>query len=89
MCFVDTGEVNFDNRTIWGIKHHWQSCVKLKDYSVAYFDHFAAFKVLYLWTSFKGGAHKCFENLLDIYVIAIKARSSILVQLIRYTLSKF
>ena len=34
---------------------------------VAYFDHIAAFKVLYRWTSVKGAAHMCFVDLLDIH----------------------
>ena len=28
--------------------HMWQSRVEIEDYSVAYFDHIAAFKVPYL-----------------------------------------
>ena len=36
--------------------HTWQSCVEIKDYSVAYFDCIAAFKVPYRWIFIKGRA---------------------------------
>ena len=32
----------------------WQSQVENKHYSLAYFNHITAFKVLYLWTLIKG-----------------------------------
>ena len=43
----------------------WQSRVEIEGYSVAYFDHFAAFEAAYCWTSVKGRAHMHFINLLD------------------------
>ena len=45
----------------------WQSRVEIEDYSVAYFDHIAAFKAPYRWNFSKGGAHMRFMNLFDIY----------------------
>ena len=44
----------------------WQSQVEIKHYSVAYFDHITAFKVLYHSTSVKGGAHTHYVDLLGI-----------------------
>ena len=44
----------------------WQSRVEIKHYSVAYFDHITAFKVLYRSTSIKGGAHTRYVDLLGI-----------------------
>ena len=43
--------------------HMWQSCVKVKDYSVACFDRIAAFEASYRWTSVKGGAYMHFTHL--------------------------
>ena len=40
---------------VWYI---WQSHVEVH-YSVAYFNHIAAFKTPYCWTSVEGGAHAC------------------------------
>ena len=45
----------------------WQSRLEIKDYSVAYFDRFAAFEVPYRWTSIKGGTHMRFVDSLDIH----------------------
>ena len=45
----------------------WQSCVEIEGYSIAYFNHIAAFKALYCWTSFKGVAHTRFVDSLDVY----------------------
>ena len=45
----------------------WQSRVEIKGYSVAYFDHFAAFEEPYFWSSVKGGTDMRFVNLLDIH----------------------
>ena len=56
---------------MWGTEtlHMWKSRVKIENYSVAYFDCIAAFKVPYRWTSVKRGAHKCFVDLLYISCI--------------------
>ena len=35
----------------------WQSCVEIKDSSVAYIEQIAVFEVSYHWTSAKGGPH--------------------------------
>ena len=43
--------------------HMWQSCVEVKDYSVAYFDHITALEASYCWTSVKGGAYIHLVNL--------------------------
>ena len=45
----------------------WQSRLEIEGYSVAYFDHIAAFEVPYCWTSVKGGAHTRFVDSLDIH----------------------
>ena len=45
----------------------WQSCVEIKGYSVAYFDHIAVFEAPYRWTSVKGGAYMHFVGLLNIH----------------------
>ena len=42
------------------IKYMWQSCVEIEGYSIAYFDHIAAFEAPYRWTSVKDGAHMHF-----------------------------
>ena len=47
--------------------HMWQSHVEIEGYSIAYFDHIAAFEVPYYWTSGKGGAHMHFVDSLDIH----------------------
>ena len=39
-------------------------------YSVGYFERIAMYKVLYHWTSAKGGAHTCIVDTADIYVSA-------------------
>ena len=47
----------------------WQSCVKIKGYSVVYFEHIAAFEALYRLTFIKGGGtHTRVIDLLDIHV---------------------
>ena len=40
-----------------------QSRVEIEHYSIAYFDHITAFKVLYPSTSVKGGAHMRYVDL--------------------------
>ena len=45
----------------------WQSRVEIEGYSVAYFDHIAAFEVPYRWTFVKGGAHMHFVDSSDIH----------------------
>ena len=45
----------------------WQSNVEIEGYSIAHFDHIAAFEVLYHGTSVKGRAQKCFVDLLDLH----------------------
>ena len=42
----------------------WQFRVEIEDYSVAYFDRIAAFKVPYRCTSFKGGAYIMLRRLI-------------------------
>ena len=38
------------------LTHMWQSRVRIKGYSVVYFDRISAFEAPYRWTSIKGGA---------------------------------
>ena len=40
----------------------WESRVEIEDYSGAYLDCIATFKVLYHWTSAEGGAHTQFVD---------------------------
>ena len=44
----------------------WQSRVEIEHYSVAYFDHIAAFEALLRRTSVKGGIHTCCVNVASI-----------------------
>ena len=45
----------------------WQSRVEIKHYSVAYFNHTAAFEALERRTSVKGGAHTHYVNTYHVY----------------------
>ena len=45
----------------------WQSRVEIEGYSVTYFNHIAAFKAHYCWTSIKGKADMRFVDSLDIH----------------------
>ena len=58
-----------DTLMVWTINQLqlWQSRVEIEHYSVTYFDHIAAFKAPYHWTSVKGGAHMRFIGLSDIH----------------------
>ena len=53
----------------------WQPCVEIKDYSIAYFDCIAVFKVPYCGTFIKGEPHTRFVDLFDI-LGSTKARMS-------------
>ena len=48
---------------IWMYSYVWQSHVGIKDNSVTYFNCIAAIKVLYCWTSIKGGFHRCVNTI--------------------------
>ena len=59
--FYENLQVFYENLQVW------QSCVEIEGYSIAYFDHIAAFEAPYCWTSVKGGAHTSFIDSLDIH----------------------
>ena len=71
--------------TVHGFSYMWQSRVKIEGFSVAYFDHIAAFKALYRWTSVKGGAHTCF---LDAWISNESTSGFALVKTVKQLLKK-
>ena len=62
----------------------WQSRVEIEGYSVAYFDHIAAFDVPYLWTSIKGGAYKRSVDLWDVHASTYHVWAPPLTEVQRY-----
>ena len=65
----------------------WQSHVEIEGYSVMYFDHIATFKVLYRWTSVKGGAHTHFMDSLDVHAFMNRVWAPPLMEVQQYDTS--